>query len=64
MYKGTNALYLRSLHLGTSLVVQQLRLHAPNAGGPGWITSRGTKTLHAAQHSPKGKKKSVHFNYL
>ena len=27
---------------GTSLVVQWLRLHAPNAGGPGSIPSQGT----------------------
>ena len=39
----------------TSLVVQWLRLHAPNAGGPVSITDRGTvphmpqlKTSHAA----------------
>ena len=28
---------------GTSLVVQWLRLHAPNAGGPGSIPGQGTK---------------------
>ena len=32
------------LHLGTSLVVQQLRLHAPNAGGLGSILSQGTRS--------------------
>ena len=31
---------------GTSLVVQWLRLHAPNAGGPGSIPGRGTKVPH------------------
>ena len=30
--------------LGASLVVQWLRLHAPNAGGPGLIPSRGTRS--------------------
>ena len=29
---------------GTSLVVQWLRLHAPNAGGPGSIPSQGTRS--------------------
>ena len=29
--------------LGTSLLVQWLRLCAPNAGGPGLIPSQGTK---------------------
>ena len=30
--------------MGTSLVVQWLRLHAPNAGDPGLIPSQGTKS--------------------
>ena len=30
---------------GTSLVVQQLRLHAPNSGGPGLIPGQGTRSL-------------------
>ncbi|TEA34221.1 hypothetical protein DBR06_SOUSAS2710098, partial [Sousa chinensis] len=29
---------------GNSLVVQWLRLHAPNAGGPGSIPGQGTKS--------------------
>ena len=33
---------------GTSLVVQQLRLRTPNAGGPGSIPGRGTKIPHTA----------------
>ena len=34
---------------GISLVVQWLRLHAPNAGGPGSIPGQGTRSLtHAA----------------
>ena len=30
--------------LGTSLVVQWVRLHAPNAGGPGSIPGQGTRS--------------------
>ena len=30
--------------MGTSLVVQWLRLHAPNAGGPGSIPDQGTRS--------------------
>ena len=45
-------------HLGTSLVVQCLRLCAFNARGMDSISSQGTKTLHApAGHSQKKKKK-------
>ena len=33
---------------GTSLVVQWVRLHAPNAGGPGSIPGRGSRSrMHA-----------------
>ena len=61
-------------NLGISLVVQRLRLHAPNAGGPGSVPGQGTtshmpqlrsKILHAAtknQHSQiniKKKKKDL-----
>ena len=42
---------------GTSLVVQWLRLCAPNAGGTGSIPGQGTKIPHATRHSPKEKKK-------
>ena len=34
--------------IGTSLVVQRLRLHASNAGGVGSIPGWGTKIPHAA----------------
>ena len=34
---------------GTSLVVQWLRLHAPNIGGMCLIPGRGTKIPHAHQ---------------
>ena len=45
---------------GTSLVVQWVRLRAPNAGGPGSIPGRGTrsrmhattKSLHATTKDP------------
>ena len=30
---------------GTSLVVQRIRLHTPNAGGPGSIPDQGTRSL-------------------
>ena len=33
--------------VGDSLVVQWLRLHAPNAGDPGSIPCQGTRSLHA-----------------
>ena len=37
---------------GTSLVAQWLRLHAPNAGGPGSIPGQGTRSnMHAAAKS-------------
>ena len=37
---------------GTSLVVQWLRLHAPNAGGLGSIPGQGTRShMHAATKS-------------
>ena len=37
---GLNILKL----LGNFPVVQWLRLHAPNAGGPGWIPGQGTRS--------------------
>ena len=38
---------------GASLVVQRLRLHAPNAGGEGLIPGWGAKMSHAAGHCQK-----------
>ena len=35
---------------GTSLVVQWLRLYAPNAGGAGSIPARGTRIPHACHN--------------
>ena len=49
--------FLLKRTIGTCLVVQWLKVHAPNAGGttsvPGW----GTKILHAKWYSLKKKKK-------
>ena len=40
-------------HSGTSLVVQWVRLRPPNAGGPGSIPARGTRShMRAATKSP------------
>ena len=36
---------LETASAGTHLVVQWLRLHAPNAGGPGSVPSQGTRLL-------------------
>ena len=38
---------------GTSLVVQWLRLHVPNAGGLGFIPGWGTKIPHSATKDPE-----------
>ena len=43
----------RKWALGTSLVVQWLRLHAPNAGGQGLIPGGKTKILHVTQSGQK-----------
>ena len=43
--------------IGTSLVVQQLRLQASTAGGTGSIPGWGIKILHASQHGQNNKKK-------
>ena len=47
--------------MGTSLVVQWLRLHTPNAGGPGfepwlenWIPLAATKNSHTTIKDPAG----------
>lgn len=47
---------LKSSHHGTSLVVLCLRLHIPNAGGPGSISAQGTGSLPCAMtKSPKSR---------
>ena len=38
---------------GTSLVVWRIRLHAPNAGGPGSIPGQGTKIPQVATKDPE-----------
>ena len=45
--------------VGTSLVVQWLRLCTCNAGGTGSIPDRGTKILQAARHNPPSPPKKV-----
>ncbi|TEA35790.1 hypothetical protein DBR06_SOUSAS1110153, partial [Sousa chinensis] len=42
-------------YTGASLVVQWLRLHAPNAGGPGSIPGQGTRSCmpQLRSHMPK-----------
>ena len=47
--------------IGTSLVVQWLRLHAPNAGAPGVTPGEGTRShMHAATKSSHATTKSLH----
>ena len=46
-------LYIKEMPFGTSLVVQQLRLHISNAGGAGSIPGQGTKISHAMQLKKK-----------
>ena len=48
--------FIKYWKLGTSLVVQWLRLHAPNGGGLGSIPGRGTRIPHTAT-------KPAHRNY-
>ena len=40
---------MKKLKMGTSLAVQWLILHVPNAGGVGFIPGQGTKIPHVAQ---------------
>ena len=48
--------------MGTSLVVQWLRICASTAGGMGSIPGWGTKIPHAAQSSQKQTKKKINGN--
>ena len=57
-------LILKSITLGTSLVVQRLRPRPPNAGGRGSVPGRGTETLHSAQCSLKNKENWHFDNHL
>ena len=48
-------------NMGTSLMVQWVRLHTPNAGGPGLIPGQRTRSrMHAATKSPHAATKSTH----
>ena len=60
MQGGRDYRKFKNQNLGTSLVVQWVRLCTPNAGGPGSISGQGTrshmhtttKSLHAATKDP------------
>ena len=60
IYVNTNLL-IKVHDLGTSLVVQWLRLPASNAGSMSSIPGRGTKIPHAAQ---RGQKINQYFKIL
>ena len=47
----------KRLTIGSSLAVQWLRLHGPNAGGMGSIPDLGTEISHAMQPKKERKKK-------
>ena len=50
----------QKVETGTSLVVQWVRLHVPNAGGLGSIPGRGARSLmHAATKSPHATTRSL-----
>ena len=55
---------MKAKTVGTSLVVQWLRLCAPNAGGPGLISGQGTKIPHAATKSPHAATKKKKIPYM
>ena len=44
---------------GTSLAIQWLKLHIPNAGGMGSIPGRGTNIPHVAQHGKNNNNKKT-----
>ena len=54
---GKKEKYQKSLAIGTSLMVQWLRLQAANAGGMGLIPGQGTKIPHATGWGQKIKLK-------
>ena len=61
MNKATVNIYIYIFVMGTSLMVQWVRLHAPNAGGPGSIPGRGTRShMHAATKSSHATTKTWH----
>ena len=54
---------LKESQLGTSLVTQWLRLHAPNAGGPFSIPDQGTRS-HISQLRPSTAKYKTYFFFF
>ena len=46
---------------GTSLVVQWLRLHAANAGGPGSIPGQGTRSRMLVSTKTRHSQKNKYF---
>ena len=55
-FQGLCSIVNQDGNIRTSLVVQWLRLCAPNAGGTGSTPGQGTKILHASRPSQKKKK--------
>ena len=52
-------LIVREFCVGTSLVIQWVRLRAPNAGGRGWIPGRGTRSrMYATTKIPRAATKT------
>ena len=50
-----------TIYIGTSLVVQWVGLHTPNAGGPGLIPGQGTRSrMHATTKSSHATTKGPH----
>ena len=49
------------MYIGTSLVVQQLRLWASTAGGRGSIAGQGTKIPHAVQYGQNVKQNKTTY---
>ena len=59
--RGREKIFVNNSILGTSLVVQWVRLHAPNAGGPGSIPGWGARShVHAATKSSHATTKIPH----
>ena len=68
--KISEQIYKKKQDIGTSLVIQWVRLRTPSAGGPGSIPGQGTrscmrattKSLHATTKSPHAttKKSTCH----
>ena len=48
------------MYIGTSLIVQQLRLQASTAGGRGSTSGQGTKIPEAVQYGQNVKQNNLH----